>query len=81
MNNPLNVNGVDVPLAALTPLRERESFNTKTHKNSRKRGDNLDNKEKDSGDGDKKQNTRIEQSRDDLAFKTCGLFQIMRQLL
>ena len=32
MNNPFNVNGVDVPLAALTPLRERESFNTKTHK-------------------------------------------------
>ncbi|MEI8120894.1 MAG: ParB N-terminal domain-containing protein [bacterium] len=32
MNNPLNVNGVDVPLAALTPLREREALNTSTHK-------------------------------------------------
>jgi len=32
MNSSLNVNGIDVPLASLTPLREREAINIKTHK-------------------------------------------------
>jgi ParB family chromosome partitioning protein len=32
MNTSLQVNGLDIPLSALTPLKEREALNTKTHK-------------------------------------------------
>lgn len=32
MNDQLQVNGTDVPLAALEPLRERPNINTKTHR-------------------------------------------------
>lgn len=32
MSTQLQVNGIDLPLSALTPLREREGLNTKTHK-------------------------------------------------
>jgi hypothetical protein len=32
MNKDININGVDLPLTALTPLREREALNLKTHK-------------------------------------------------
>ena len=32
MSNEYHVNGVDIPLAALEPLRERDNINTKTHK-------------------------------------------------
>ena len=31
-NTPIQVNGMDIPLAALSPLKEREYLNTKTHK-------------------------------------------------
>ena len=32
MTNSFHVNGTDVPLTALDPLRERPNINTKTHK-------------------------------------------------
>ena len=32
MSNEYHINGVDIPLAALEPLRERDNINTKTHK-------------------------------------------------
>jgi ParB family chromosome partitioning protein len=32
MNTSLQVNGIDIPLSALTPLKERESLNIKTNK-------------------------------------------------
>ena len=36
MDEPLQVNGMDIPLTALTPLRERESLNTKTNRGYRR---------------------------------------------
>ena len=36
MDAPLQINGMDIPLTALTPLRERESLNTKTHRGYRR---------------------------------------------
>jgi len=32
MSNPFLVNGVDIPLASLTPIRERNAINSQTHK-------------------------------------------------
>jgi len=32
MNTPLNINGIDLPLAALKPLTDRERVNLKTHR-------------------------------------------------
>jgi len=32
MSSKLDINGVDIPITALKPLRERENINTKTHK-------------------------------------------------
>ncbi len=36
MDAPFQVNGLDIPLTALTPLRERESLNTKTNRGYRR---------------------------------------------
>jgi ParB family chromosome partitioning protein len=36
MSQELNVNGIDIPLASLVPLHERENINTKTHKGYRR---------------------------------------------
>ncbi|MCX6996616.1 MAG: ParB N-terminal domain-containing protein [Kiritimatiellaeota bacterium] len=32
MTSPLQINGVDIPLASLTPLKERDALNIKSHK-------------------------------------------------
>jgi ParB family chromosome partitioning protein len=32
MSEPVDVNGIDIPITKLQPLRERENMNTKTHK-------------------------------------------------
>ncbi|MBV5332059.1 ParB N-terminal domain-containing protein, partial [bacterium] len=32
MNTPLNINGIDLPLAALKTLKDRERVNLKTHR-------------------------------------------------
>ena len=36
MDAPIQVNGMDIPLTSLTPLRERESLNTKTNRGYRR---------------------------------------------